>query len=151
MLPLSNRFLPPKVEINKKDVHNILLIGLNKGFWELELIYNFSVNNYFFDQKKLNFIPEKSNLPSVEKTFWQDYCWQKAQEVVDKMPANILIDYLQNFYNSLANKNFTYFLMYLLILVKSKERYTEMLAINHYKLPTEKELTDKIRDLLTLF
>jgi hypothetical protein len=131
-----NNFFPPKIEIELKDLQKIFAIGLEQNFWDLEFVAT------YLDLGKNKF------LEGGQKASLFELLLAGIDYNLSKIPVVKMVDFLQSQYFGLGQKSPTGLILYLLYFSIAKQKHPEMLAFAYNKLPSQKELTDQVRDLL---
>jgi len=125
-------YFPPKFEMNLQEAIKVLKLAYKYQFIDILI-----VNQFLNEQVIL-----------IGSDNFEDFVINRLTKILDKIQPVYLINQLNSYYDHFALDCDTGFLLWTVLLLKSKERFSEMLAVNHAKLPDSKTVLDRIKNII---
>lgn len=125
-------YFPPKIEFNLEDVLKVVKVAHKLGFLDQHVVANFLATD----------IRLLSNVEFAEQIDL------KCRDLLDKVKPEFLVQQLNSYYFTYAETNLTGFLLWVVFYLHCKNRFSELMSLNHAKLPDKDDILEKLKDIV---
>jgi len=101
----------------------------------------------FFKKEKIIYFVEDSNL-LLGQAKMSELVIKKSFSILDKTPANLIISQLQTYYFSYCENSPTDYILWVIWYLVCKQRLPEMMSFAYSKLITEREMLQRLKDMI---